>query len=84
MNRRSFLGSLFKAAVVAAIAPEIIQNINKFDSDWKVYKINGYTINVKHNPIFDKKTYYPAEGFYPLESFKMIFLDNEEYKGTNR
>lgn len=50
------------------------------------YHIDGYLIKVKHNPIFDygkralKSPLHPETGF-PLESYRMVFLDDSNYDG---
>jgi hypothetical protein len=52
--------------------------------------IDGYTIKVKHNPIFDNgpvATAQQAGGYvhpetgWPLESYRMVFLDDADYDG---
>ena len=54
-----------------------------FDS---MYHIDGYFIKVKHNPIFDygrralKSPLHPDTG-YPLESYRMVFVDDGVYDG---
>ena len=54
-----------------------------FDS---MYHIDGYYIKVKHNPIFDygrralKSPLHPDTG-YPLESYRMVFIDDGTYDG---
>lgn len=51
-----------------------------------MYHIDGYTIKVKHNPIFDfgrravKSPLHPETGF-PLESYRMVFIDDGMYEG---
>jgi hypothetical protein len=51
-----------------------------------MYHIDGYTIKVKHNPIFDygrralKSPLHPETGF-PLESYRMVFIDDGTYEG---
>lgn len=51
------------------------------------YHIDGYTIKVKHNPIFDTgrvaqvSPLHPKTGF-PLESYRMVFLDNRDVDGS--
>jgi len=51
------------------------------------YHIDGYTIKVKYNPLFDhgkvalKSPLHPETG-YPLESYRMVFIDDSEYEGT--
>ena len=52
--------------------------------------IDGYTIKVKHNPIFDHGAVaeaqrvggvvHPETGF-PLESYRMVFIDDSTYNG---
>lgn len=50
------------------------------------YHIDGYTIIVKHNAIFDHGKValatpeHPETG-YPLESYRMVFIDDGEYDG---
>lgn len=50
------------------------------------YHIDGYVIKVKHNPIFDKgrialkSPRHPETGF-PLESHRMVFIDDSDYNG---
>jgi hypothetical protein len=50
------------------------------------YHIDGYTIKVKYNPIFDmgkvamKSPLHPESG-YPLESYRMVFVDDANYDG---
>ena len=54
-----------------------------FDS---MYHIDGYYIKVKHNPVFDygrralKSPLHPITG-YPLESYRMVFIDDGQYDG---
>lgn len=51
-----------------------------------MYHIDGYYIKVKHNPIFDygrralKSPLHPETGF-PLESYRMVFIDDGEVDG---
>lgn len=51
-----------------------------------MYHIDGYVIKVKHNPIFDygrravKSPLHPETGF-PLESYRMVFVDDGMYEG---
>lgn len=51
------------------------------------YHIDGYTIKVKHNPLFDTgriaqvSPLHPRTGL-PLESYRMVFLDNQEVDGN--
>lgn len=51
-----------------------------------MYHIDGYYIKVKHNPIFDygrralKSPLHPDTG-YPLESYRMVFIDDGMYDG---
>jgi hypothetical protein len=51
-----------------------------------MYHIDGYYIKVKHNPIFDygrralKSPLHPETG-YPLESYRMVFIDDGSYEG---
>jgi len=51
-----------------------------------MYHIDGYYIKVKHNPIFDygrralKSPFHPDTG-YPLESYRMVFIDDGMYDG---
>lgn len=51
-----------------------------------MYHIDGYVIKVKHNPIFDygrravKSPLHPETGF-PLESYRMVFIDDGMYDG---
>ena len=51
-----------------------------------MYHIDGYYIKVKHNPIFDygrralKSPLHPDTG-YPLESYRMVFVDDGMYDG---
>lgn len=58
-----------------------------FDS---FYHIDGYYIKVKHNPIFDHgkvATAQQAGGYvhpetgWPLESYRMVFIDDNDYDG---
>ena len=50
------------------------------------YHIDGYTIKVKHNPVFDHgkvalaSPRHPVTG-YPLESYRMVFIDDNDYDG---
>lgn len=50
------------------------------------YHIDGYTIKVKHNPIFDMgkvamaSPLHPETGL-PLESYRMVFIDDNDYDG---
>ncbi len=39
MNRRGFISSLFKTAVIAVVAPTIINNLDKFASTPKVTSV---------------------------------------------
>jgi hypothetical protein len=51
-----------------------------------MYHIDGYYIKVKHNAIFDygrraiKSPLHPETG-YPLESYRMVFIDDGMYDG---
>lgn len=51
-----------------------------------MYHIDGYYIKVKHNPVFDygrralKSPLHPETG-YPLESYRMVFVDDGTYDG---
>lgn len=51
-----------------------------------MYHIDGYYVKVKHNPIFDygrravKSPLHPETGF-PLESYRMVFIDDGMYDG---
>ncbi len=73
MNRRSFLGLFPKAVIAAAMIPSIVTDIKEMDSMFKTYFINGYTIKVKNNPIFDN----PIINKNQFENHHMIFIDNE-------
>lgn len=50
------------------------------------YHIDGYTIRVKHNQLFDtgrvaqKSPLHPETGL-PLESYRMVFMDNADVDG---
>lgn len=50
------------------------------------YHIDGYTIKVKYNPLFDKghialvSPKHPETGL-PLESYRMVFIDDNDYDG---
>lgn len=50
------------------------------------YHVDGYIIKVKHNPIMDmgkvarKSPLHPRTG-YPLESHRLIFIDDNDYDG---
>ena len=50
------------------------------------YHVDGYTIKVKLNPLFDKgkvamaSPIHPDSGF-PLESYRMVFIDDSNYDG---
>lgn len=50
------------------------------------YHIDGYTIKVKHNPLFDHgkvakaSPRHPETGL-PLESYRMVFIDDNDYDG---
>jgi hypothetical protein len=50
------------------------------------YHIDGYTIKVKYNPLFDHGSVaqaselHPETGF-PLESHRMVFVDDATYEG---
>jgi len=50
------------------------------------YHIDGYTIKLKHNPVFDTgriaqiSPLHPKTGL-PLESYRMVFIDNAEVDG---
>lgn len=50
------------------------------------YHIDGYTIKVKYNPLFDhgkvaKASPRHPETGYPLESYRMVFIDDNDYDG---
>lgn len=54
------------------------------------YHIDGYTIKVKHNPIFDMGKvamaqqaggYVHPETGWPLESYRLVFIDDMDYDG---
>jgi hypothetical protein len=53
-----------------------------------VYLVDGYYVKVKHNPIFDygrralKSPLHPDTG-YPLESYRMVFVDDGVYDGES-
>lgn len=80
MNRRSFLTNLFKAAVVAAVAPSILAEVQAVEDGWKVYNIDGFTIRMKILPTFD----VVEQVGFPLESHKLIFIDENEQKEISR
>lgn len=50
------------------------------------YHIDGYVIKVKYNPIFDRgkvaqvSPKHPESGL-PLESYRMVFIDDNDYDG---
>ena len=50
------------------------------------YHIDGYTIKAKHNPVFDHgkvakaSPRHPQTGL-PLESYRMVFIDDNDYDG---
>ena len=50
------------------------------------YHIDGYTIKIKHNPVFDRgrvalaSPLHPQSGL-PLESYRMVFLDDSDIDG---
>jgi len=50
------------------------------------YHVDGYTVKVKKNPIFDhgkiamKSPLHPESGL-PLESHRMVFIDDNDYDG---
>lgn len=52
----------------------------------RIYDVDGYTITVKHNPVFDLgrvamvSPRHPESGL-PLESYRMVFLDTNDYDG---
>lgn len=60
-----------------------LMSMGFFDS---FYHIDGYYIKVKHNPIFDygrraiKSPLHPETG-YPLESYRMVFIDDGDFDG---
>lgn len=50
------------------------------------YHIDGYVIKIKYNPIFDKgkiaqKSPLHPESGLPLESHRMVFIDDNDYDG---
>jgi len=54
------------------------------------YHIDGYTIKLKHNPVFDHGKvaiaqqaagYTHPETGWPLESYRMVFIDDNDYDG---
>lgn len=51
-----------------------------------IYMIDGYTVKLKYNPIFDmgrialKSPLHPESGL-PLESYRMVFIDDNDYDG---
>lgn len=51
-----------------------------------LYHIDGYIIKVKYNPVFDrgrvalKSPLHPESGL-PLESYRMVFIDDADYDG---
>lgn len=58
-----------------------------FDS---FYHIDGYYIKIKHNPVFDMGSvalaqqaggYVHPETGWPLESYRMVFIDDNDYDG---
>ena len=52
------------------------------------YHIDGYVVKLKYNPIFDygrramKSDRHPETGL-PVESYRMVFLDDNTYNGQN-
>ena len=50
------------------------------------YHIDGYVIKIVHNPLFDhgqiamKSPKHPESGL-PLESYRMVFIDDSDYDG---
>jgi len=54
----------------------------------KVYFIGGYNVHVIHNPVFDlgkralKSPKHPETGL-PMESYRMVFLDTDNYEGDS-
>jgi len=78
MNRRGFLGSLFKTVVVAAIAPSILAEVQAVEDNWLIFKVDGFTIRYIHNPIFDLPSFAFDKDGFPLESYRMIFIDDEQ------
>lgn len=55
-----------------------------------MYHVDGYTIKVKHNPLFDMGKvalaqqaagYVHPETGWPLESYRMVFIDDNDYDG---
>lgn len=55
-----------------------------------IYHIDGYTIKYKHNPVFDSGKvaqaqvaggYVHPETGWPLESYRMVFIDDADYDG---
>ena len=54
------------------------------------YHIDGYVVKVKHNPLFDMGKvalaqqaggYVHPETGWPLESYRMVFIDDNDYDG---
>lgn len=54
------------------------------------YHIDGYTIRVKYNPVFDHGRvavnqqaggYVHPETGFPMESYRMVFIDSNDYDG---
>jgi hypothetical protein len=59
MNRRSFLGSLFKAAIVAAIAPDVVTALKNFTTSKKI-------LTLTHN---GKEFWYDVEEYEAMKSW---------------
>lgn len=90
-----------KALGALGLVPNYADNNEKFikGSGWDMElggffngfaHIDGYTIKVKHNPVFDlgyvaeaqreAGIVHPETG-YPLESYRMVFIDDATYQG---
>lgn len=83
-------GGLVALALQGNVADKFITG-NNYDLAYggffnTMYHIDGYTIKVKHNPIFDygrravKSPLHPETGF-PLESYRMVFVDDGIFEG---
>lgn len=83
-------GATFSATLLDGVADKFVTGSGRslmlggfFDG---FYHIDGYVIKLKYNPIFDRgkiaqvSPKHPESGL-PLESYRMVFIDDNDYDG---
>jgi len=58
MNRRQFLGNLFKTAVVAAVAPSVIAQVEAIKPQVLTFTVNGHTYWYHHAMWLTEKKFH--------------------------